>query len=339
MSTPPVYENLTERDAKEKAWKDMTTLERFRYEEAKLHGAFGLVQREVREAQGPLAECDATRAALAHRRGCLLLLGDPGTGKSVAAARWLLLPSAHIAHWFTTDGYPGVKWDYRGTKGLWRSARSLARVQQYDEAAIEALTKPDRLVLDDFGVEFLDTKGFLRSLIDEIVQERHRRELLTVITANLSVPEFVERYGRRVSDRIAETGQPVVCLGRSFRTAKPVSLSLPAISTDADVEARHQELAVKREARQAADRAKWEAEHAQWEAERVKRGQRTIVPFAQRAAAKLAEEKAIETETPEQIAERENETRREMERKLAAWRVEQGQAAAGEPSAPAKVSG
>jgi hypothetical protein len=302
-------------------------IEQFRHAQGKAQKTFGVEEKEIREATGRLAECDATRAVLHHQQGCLLLLGEPGTGKSTGAIRWLLQPSATLTNWSSPSWWGGDSWTYRGPSCLLRSARSLSRVSQYDEAAVQTLINPQRLVLDDFGVEFLDKGGFLRSLIDEIIQERHRRELPTVISANLSVPEFVERYGRRVVDRIAESGTPVVCEGKSFRTSKPPTPTLPALLDNDELAAHCRRLEEEQAAQVAETQARHAADEARYQADLAARS-RKVIPINENPSAAIARQKAAEPkETADQIAARENEARNEAERRLKEWRARQEQTA------------
>lgn len=292
-----------------------TVVERFRTEQDKLLRAAGLAPREIRESSGKLAPCDATRATETHAVGCLLLLGDPGTGKSAAAARWILSEGMAPRSWGGSGEGDDFAWVYKGGPLLWKTARSLARVRQYEEAEMEILFRPARLVIDDIGMEYLDAKGFLVSLIDEIVHERHRRELPTVMTANLSPKDFLERYGRRVVDRIAEYQEPVLCIGDSFRTSPPrqAQLQLPALATDADVIARHAEILTEREARDRAYREQLDRTFR----ERNERDARAAEGRQVLAARLAADKAATKRETPQEIADREGAARAEIARKLA----------------------
>jgi len=128
---------------------------------------------------------------------------------------------------------------------VWRTAKSLSRVPQYDEKAVEPLFTADRLVVDDLGQEYLDKSGFLSALIDEIVSERHRRRLPTVLTSNVTAEEFLARYGRRVVDRIAASGGMVACGGESMRRRAPVNCQIPALVTSDALAARVQEATAK----------------------------------------------------------------------------------------------
>lgn len=292
-------------------------LERFRLAQNKLLSIAGLTARETREGRSRLAVCDATRAVDGHRDGCLLLLGEPGTGKSVAAARWVLTAGLSMRPWWGIDGADGFVWSYRGPRLLWRTAKSLSRVKQYDKDEMETLLCPDRLVIDDIGMEYLDTKGFLASLIDEIVHERHRRELPTVMTANLSPADFMERYGKRVVDRIAEYRAPVVCKRDSFRTspAREAERTLPELAADEEIVARHAEILAEEAAR-----AQKLREH--WDADQKARDARVLPMRRPSPARPLAEEKAAEPEeTPAQIAERENAARNAIQARLEEWKT------------------
>lgn len=300
----------------------MTTslVERFRTAQDKMLIAAGLAPREIRESSGRLAPCDATRATETHAAGCLLLLGDPGTGKSAAAARWLMGEGLALRNWQGSGEGDDFAWAYRGGALLWKTARSLARVKQYEEAEAEALFKPARLVIDDIGMEYLDAKGFLVSLIDEIIHERHRRELPTVMTANLSPADFVERYGRRVLDRIAEYQGPVLCVGQSFRTAPPTQtqLRLAALATDVEVLARHVEILAEREERARAYQERSERAYR----ERTEREAREATARLTLGARLAADKAAAKRETPEQIAERENAARARITAQLSARAAE-----------------
>ncbi len=217
----------------------MGAIESFRAAHERVAIESGLVAREAREACGSLVVTPALTAALAHDAGCLLLLGDPGTGKSLAAARWLLAPSCSLTRWqCVITSKAGGRWEFGGYgrgAARWRTAKSLSRVQQYDQGAIDDLITPSRLVLDDLGTEYLDKGGFLLSLIDEIISERHRRDLPTVLTTNNTAAEFAQRYGGRVVDRIRGSGAIVVCDGKSLRGARIRGADVPPSPTDEEL--------------------------------------------------------------------------------------------------------
>jgi DNA replication protein DnaC len=60
------------------------------------------------------------------------------------------------------------------------------------------------MVIDDLGVEYLDKNGNFLQRLDELIDERYSNYRQTIITTNLNVKAFKERYGERVADRIRE---------------------------------------------------------------------------------------------------------------------------------------
>lgn len=159
---------------------------------------------------GPMHD---TQALAEVRRGefrALVLAGAIGRGKSVAASWWLL------------DGPWPAKHD-----PLFVSSARLARWERYDNAAMDRLLLASKLVIDDLGEEFNDTKGNFLAVLDETVSDRISNRRPTVITTNLDVAKFRERYGERITDRIKGAGRWVAFTGDSFR-GKQMGL-LPAI--------------------------------------------------------------------------------------------------------------
>lgn len=182
-----------------------------------VRAALGAAQREMLSKLG-LAEKDleliradrlATTTlaveALARAAIVTVLSGGPGTGKTTAAAWWL--------HAYVTDPECWNEVDSWGSppkpKGIpvFVTAARLARWPRYNEAEMDRLIRAPRLVIDDLGAEFLDEKGSFRALIDEVVNERYANRRPTVITTNLDVEPFKDRYGERVADRIRESGK------------------------------------------------------------------------------------------------------------------------------------
>jgi hypothetical protein len=154
--------------------------------------AMGMPKRAIEVvASGKLSDTDARR--LIHGRAVITCLsGNPGTGKTVAACEWLV----------------------RRGDGMFVKAASLPRV---DRARVPKLLQMRALVLDDLGTEFLDSKGYVSSLLDELIDSRYDAKLPTVITTNLDDKVFKSRYGERLVDRIREAGRFVIIGGASMR--------------------------------------------------------------------------------------------------------------------------
>lgn len=116
---------------------------------------------------------EARRWVSGHPRPWLVLAGGTGCGKSVAAA-WLLAQHG----------------------GVWLTAKHAVRIfsasfgQQYDE---QDLVRSCRLLfLDDVGTED-DSERMLGTLI-ELLEARKSQRRRTVMTVNLPVKKFIERY-------------------------------------------------------------------------------------------------------------------------------------------------
>jgi DNA replication protein DnaC len=165
-----------------------------------------LVEAGVRET-GPMAE-----ALIEVRKApfdILVLAGDVGRGKT-SAASWWLMQALHDRN-----------------RPLFVTGPRLARWERYDNAEMTKILSPCRLVIDDLGEEFNDTKGNFLTLFDEILADRAGNHRPTIITTNLLAPSFKLRYGQRVQDRIRESGRFQEFMGPSFRTGQQLGL-LPA---------------------------------------------------------------------------------------------------------------
>ena len=143
----------------------------------------------------------ATEAIEAVRdySGLLVLSGQAGCGKTAAACWWLYRQP------------PG-----KG-RGVFITASAMAQVSQFDAEANGRLRRAPRLVIDDLGMEYSDTKGYFSSLFDSLVNERYANCLPMVMTTNLGVDAFRARYGERIADRIREDGRFVSCANASLR--------------------------------------------------------------------------------------------------------------------------
>jgi len=131
----------------------------------------------------------------------LVLSGGTGCGKTAAACWWLYQS-------------PG---DSDKPQSLFITGARLSRMSRFDEEAMAAVFGAHRLVIDDLAMEYADEKGFFRSLLDEIVNERYANQRQTLITTNVDVDTFKTRCGERITDRIREAGQFVSLSNPSLR--------------------------------------------------------------------------------------------------------------------------
>lgn len=135
---------------------------------------------------------------------CLVLSGDKGCGKSTAAALFL---EDKTKAYQTVGNLP--------KKQAWWTAAKVNRVSSYDDQLENLMIMP-WLIIDDLGVEYADKNGHFNSRLDELLSARYDNYKKTIITTNLNSKDFQERYGKRITSRIAE----------GFKHAGPVGETL-----------------------------------------------------------------------------------------------------------------
>ena len=127
----------------------------------------------------------------------LVLAGSVGTGKSLAAA-WataeFLRSTAERDPW----GKPR-----RVDDRLWISAPHLSRFSSWDEELTKLEAAPF-LVVDDIGEEERTPKT--GAIIQSMISTRDANALPTIITTNLDGETFQARYGKRIIDRLRQSG-------------------------------------------------------------------------------------------------------------------------------------
>lgn len=146
----------------------------------------------------------------------LLMLGDPGTGKTVAAA-WVLAQHlrAHPPEWIPGGGPKTTP------KAMFVRASTLARLSAYDAKDrewFEDCCKTRLLVLDDLSAEYLSDVA--KALFDELLDTRYGNARRMVLTSNLSAELFKERYGDRLWDRLKQVAT-VYGTGKQSLRKKP----------------------------------------------------------------------------------------------------------------------
>jgi DNA replication protein DnaC len=129
----------------------------------------------------------------------LVLLGAPGTGKSVAAA-WALRRCFE-----------------NGDTVAWQSAATIAtRAGGFNgEELATRLRGVDVLAVDDLGAEHDSDWG--RSVLREVLQSRHDDGLRTIVTSNLFGAEFRGHIGTRLADRVRGQCLAAELRGKSLR--------------------------------------------------------------------------------------------------------------------------
>lgn len=150
---------------------------------------------------GSWRSTDASRRAVAMIRSgvkLVVLYGQPGTGKSCAAAEVLLTPCA-----IGPDG--GAVF-----VGLWIAAADHCERcgRREDADLVDDCRAASYLVVDDAGEEPSRDAWRIARLITDRYDSSHKR---TVVTTNLTGDQFRDRYGARVYSRLKEIGGAIQC--------------------------------------------------------------------------------------------------------------------------------
>lgn len=128
------------------------------------------------------------------RTSMVIVSGAVGCGKTVGAARWAI------------DRMPGA---------AFMRASTFARTSRYEHETM--WRSAAALVLDDLGAEYLDAKGSFLVDLDELVDMYQSERRPLVITTNCRFPQFEQRYGARIVDRMRQCAQWISLSGASLR--------------------------------------------------------------------------------------------------------------------------
>ena len=127
--------------------------------------------------------------------GTYVLSGNAGCGKTHAAHVWLL------------EAHKLDRFEWKASQVRMATAAWFARQSRYGNDKFELLSEVPRLVLDDLGVEYADSKQSYLVDFDELLDLRWRAGLPTLLTTNLDQEEFYERYRDRIFDRVSDDGR------------------------------------------------------------------------------------------------------------------------------------
>lgn len=88
-----------------------------------------------------------------------------------------------------------------------------------DPEIILRVAEQPLVAMDDVGREATEVNFYGNSLtpMADFLEYRYREKKKTILTTNLSLKEFVEKYGERVKSRMKEMVFPVIFLGGDFR--------------------------------------------------------------------------------------------------------------------------
>lgn len=140
----------------------------------------------------------------------LFFYGTVGTGKSFLSgcvARELI-ESGHSVIYFSASGLfetlSKIKFDYKNADELHKT--------------YEDLFQCDLLIIDDLGTEYTNT--LVGSQFFTLINERHLLQKATVISTNLSLEDFRNRYSDRVFSRITSNYEICKLTGPDIRMYK-----------------------------------------------------------------------------------------------------------------------
>lgn len=155
----------------------------------------GVPRATIRECLADPVETEPLTEILAWvesgERGLLVLVGDPGTGKTYAQARWVL------------DRHRRGQWTH------WVAATGLPLIPQKErDAMLARLATVRGLVLDDVGSGA--TRGdYVRDQLTGLIQTRIDELRSTVIASNGTAAEIAAWLGPRIMDRCQVAGGTV----------------------------------------------------------------------------------------------------------------------------------
>lgn len=140
----------------------------------------------------------------------LFFYGTVGTGKSFLSGCVAkeLIESGHSVIYFSAAGLFDVlsrmKFDYKNTEEL--------------HNAYEDLFQCDLLIIDDLGTEY--TNNFVNSQFFSLINDRHLRQKAVIISTNLSLADFRDRYSDRIFSRITSSYEICKITGPDIRMYK-----------------------------------------------------------------------------------------------------------------------
>ena len=133
-----------------------------------------------------------------------------GTGKSFLSGCVAkeLIDSGHPVIYFSASGLfdllARAKFDYKSLEDL--------------RGEYEDLFSCDLLIIDDLGTEY--TNNLVNSELFSLINERHLKHKATIISTNLSLEDFRNRYSDRIFSRITSNYEICKLTGPDIRMYK-----------------------------------------------------------------------------------------------------------------------
>lgn len=147
----------------------------------------------------------------AERPG-LLLMGTYGNGKTTLARAIARLIAFYTEQ---TAGYRNrIEPQFFTAKKI--AALCLDKATRQEYRALE--TRP-MILIDDLGddpAEIIDY-GMTFTPMADLLASRYDRQLITLVTTNLTPPQIAPKYGERIADRFQEMMCPIIFKNQSYR--------------------------------------------------------------------------------------------------------------------------
>ena len=144
-------------------------------------------------------------------RTSMLLYGRPGTGKTTFMK----------AMWMTVGFLYKEEISRSEVRNQYIKASELGALLKSDKDGYKTLKNATCLFIDDLGFtgesEVVNDYGVKARPIEDIIEHRYDRQLLTVCTTNLTGGEIKEKYGERIYSRMCESFSMVGVNGNDFR--------------------------------------------------------------------------------------------------------------------------
>jgi len=136
----------------------------------------------------------------------IMLYGTHGNGKTTMSKAL-----CHLINYAT----PSEPVFSIAARDLSKKARTLPN--EFDE-----IIRRSKLCIDDFGWEPATVKNYGNEInpIVEVIEERHKKLMLTILTSNQSDDKIIDTYGNYIYERLSEMCDMINYTHPSYRTGK-----------------------------------------------------------------------------------------------------------------------